>query len=247
MYRSVSLSTLLLFAIGCGEDEIVAKARQKKEEAASTSSKTSATAATTKEGGAGAAAGAAGAAGQSGKPEEPEPGKPEGSGDPNKPGEPGKEGEPVAGVPEEPPPGDPSVPPPGGSIGKPETGFTGPAVQLEGSVEFTNYKSGKVKVVAFDGEHKPGGGQPKIVAEMILDQPGPFSLKVPESAGNLYVEAAVDEDSDGRPGPTDPQGKGYPYPIEVGAENVSGLVVRLEHRAPPPNQQARSDRPKDDY
>ena len=53
-------------------------------------------------------------------------------------------------------------------------------------------------------------------------------------AGKVYVEASVDEDGDGRPGPQDPQGKADRFPVTVGDEGVDGLEIRLIKREPPP-------------
>jgi hypothetical protein len=98
-------------------------------------------------------------------------------------------------------------------------------------------------VSAFDGPHaEHAGNQPKIVGEARLEGPGPFSIEVPASALNVYLEAAVDEDGNGRPGPLEPQGAADRYPVSVEGGAQSGIVITLSRRAPPPG-----GAPKDDF
>lgn len=175
-----------------------------------------------------------------GAPDEPAPGVPS-EPSPGAPGSPQvataggapavKPGAPAPGVPTEPAPGIPSEPPPGGGGGGPK----GPTVVLSGVVTFPEWKKGKVKISAFDGDHgTTGGGRPNVVAMAEVDKPGPFTIAVAENAGKIYLEAAVDEDGDGRPGPLDPQGKASRFPVTVAARAVDGLEIVLTHRAPPP-------------
>ena len=150
---------------------------------------------------------------------------------------------------EAPPTGDPSVPPPGGSVGDPSVpppggapgvpgapgAGNGPSVTLTGVVTYAEWKSGAVQLTAFDGDHAAGaGGHPKVIGFGTIDRPGPFTVSVPAGAGKVYVEASVDEDGDGRPGPQDPQGKADRFPVTVGDEGVDGLEIRLIKREPPP-------------
>lgn len=211
----------------CGEDPILAKAREQP-------------------GGLGANSGAPGVGEASGSPAAPRPGVPAepAPGEPPQPapGEPpgtatAPGGKPAPGVPAEPPPGDPNVPPPGGQPGAPGSPGgqrQGPQVEISGVVEFSGWKRGQVRINAFDGPHADHGtGAPKIIGEVRIDQPGPFTLTVPQGAGAVYLEAAVDEDEDGRPGPLDPQGKATGYPIQVDASPVTGATIVMERRAPP--------------
>lgn len=142
-----------------------------------------------------------------------------------------KPGAPAPGVPVEPKPGIPSEPPPGGGGGGPK----GPTVVLSGVVTYPDWKKGKVKISAFDGDHgTTGGGRPNVVAMAEVDKPGPFTIAVAENAGKIYLEAAIDEDGDGRPGPLDPQGHATRFPVTVAAKPVDGLEILLTRRAPPP-------------
>lgn len=174
---------------------------------------------------------APGAAGQPtpGKPDEPAPGKP---------GEPapgGATGALAAGVPEPPKPGIPDEPAPG-KPGEPPP-VQGPSVKVSGEVRFDSYKAGKVKVTAFDGDHSAHGATPpKVVGAVDIDAPGSFTMVVPQNCGKLYVEAVADEDLNGRPGPLDPQGTADRYPVTVREVDVSGLVVSLTRRDPPPDK-----------
>lgn len=173
---------------------------------------------------------------------------------------PGVAGTPTPGVPSEPTPGDPRVPPPGGALGDPRvpppggsigvpTGparpggagdpmeSQGPSVAVAGTVSYAGYKSGKVKITAFDADHSAGAGQrPKVVGMAELEKPGAFSFRAPASVKVLYVEAVVDEDGDGRPGPLDPQGQADRYPLRHDGEDVSGLAITLGKREPPPGK-----------
>ncbi len=190
----------------------------------------------------GAAGGALGPDGQPlpGQPAEPTPGVP----DQPPPGVPGSPpaatpgaipsvapGAPRPGVPTEPAPGVPTQPAPGQGGGGP----TGPTVAVSGEIVFSAYKGGRVKITVFDGDHASAGGKrPNVVGMGELDRPGPFSVNVAENAGKVYIEASVDEDGDGRPGPLDPQGKADRFPVTVGNKPVSGLAITLSRRAPPP-------------
>jgi hypothetical protein len=109
----------------------------------------------------------------------------------------------------------------------------GPTVVVGGVVEYSGWKRGVVRVDAFDGDHTVHGAHPGVVASARLPKPGPFSLLIPQNSGRIYVEAVVDEDEDGRPGPQDPRGTADRYPVTVGDEEVSGLTVKLvKHEAP---------------
>ncbi len=126
-------------------------------------------------------------------------------------------------------------PPPGGApgaaVGAPPE--AGPSVTVTGVVEYAAWKQGGVRVDAFDGDHTVHGNRPGVVASARIDRPGTFTLTVPAGTGKIYVEAVVDEDLDGRPGPQDPRGTADRYPVTVKSDAVSGLLVRLvKHDAP---------------
>ena len=70
--------------------------------------------------------------------------------------------------------------------------------------------------------------------------PGPFTMTVPQNAGKLYIEAAIDEDADGKPGPQDPQGNADRFPVTVGASAIDGLTISLIKR-PSPEKGTKSD------
>lgn len=150
--------------------------------------------------------------------------------------------DPPKGVPVEPkaaPPGAPGGGPPGGpNGGKPgDPGAppppSGPTVKLSGVVVYPTWTRGSVRVDVFDGDHTVHGTHPGVVASTSLARPGPFSVAVPQGAGKVYVEAVVDEDGDGRPGPQDPMGTAERYPVTAGDKDVTGLSVTLVKHAPP--------------
>jgi len=156
------------------------------------------------------------------QPKPPEPGpaeaQPGGTGDPSAP---------APGVPEEPKPGVPTEPPPGGGAA------AGPTVEIHGTATYENWKAGELRITAFDKPQAPkGGDRPKVIAFTRADRPGPFTLKVPEGVGDVWIEVSIDEDGDGRPGPQDPQG--MTGSVHVGTSTVDGVEVELTRREPPP-------------
>ena len=62
---------------------------------------------------------------------------------------------------------------------------------------------------------------------------GTFTLKVPAGTGKLYLEAVIDEDGDGRPGPQDPRGTADRYPVTVKTSDVADVLIRLVKHEPP--------------
>ncbi len=230
---------LALSLAGCGRDEILEQA-----ETSGTSGGAGAAAPTS--GGVlssdGAGGGARGAAPQApGIPEEPAPGRP-GEPTPGAPGTPGAgaaaapgaglAGAPAPGIPEPPKPGIPTEPAPG-QPGQAQ----GPTVAITGTLVYAGYASGDIKITAFDGDHSVRGGKPpRVVAMAVAKRPGAFTLQAPVGAGKLYIEAAVDEDGDGRPGPLDPQGQADRFPLTVKDSPIDGVSIELRKREPPPRR-----------
>ena len=106
-------------------------------------------------------------------------------------------------------------------------------MQVDGTVEYAAWKQGRVRIDAFDGDHTVHGNRPGVVASARLERPGKFSLLVPQGSGRIYVEAVVDEDGDGKPGPQDPRGTADRYPVTIEEEAVVGLSIKLvKHDAP---------------
>lgn len=228
--RFVIVATLWLLA--CGEDPILARAR---EDAAAAAMPAEAGAppagdpSSPPPGGAVGVPPAAGGETAKGVASEPEPvkapdpprappGAP-GGGAPGIPGQEGGAGVPGAGG----QPGDPATPPP----------TSGPTITVTGTVVYSAWKKGEVRVDAFDGDHSVHGTHPGVVASARLTKPGSFTLTVPENTGKLYIEAVVDEDQDGRPGPQDPMGTAERYPVTVETSPVEGIAIKLvKHEAP---------------
>jgi hypothetical protein len=144
----------------------------------------------------------------------------------------GLAGAPAPGVPEPPKPGIPTEPAPG-QPGQAQ----GPTVPITGTIVYGGYKGGDIKITAFDSDHSIRGGKPpRVVAMAVAKRPGPFTLLAPVGAGKLYVEAAIDEDGDGRPGPLDPQGQADRFPITVKDAPIDGVEIELGKREPPPRK-----------
>ncbi len=134
--------------------------------------------------------------------------------------------EPTPGVPDAPPPGQP----PGAAPG-------GPQAPLTGEVRLPAGAKGRVHVDVFDGDQQAAAGasgaRPSVVGMVRLDGPGPFSVEVPAGTAQAWIGAFADEDGDGRPGPTEPTVWYSGNPLQVG-DGVSGIVLTLERRPPPP-------------
>ncbi len=128
-------------------------------------------------------------------------------------------------------PGDPATPPPS----------AGPTLTVTGTVVYAAWKKGEVRVDAFDGDHSVHGTHPGVVASARMAKPGAFTLTVPQSAGKLYIEAVVDEDQDGRPGPQDPMGTADRYPVTVATSTVEGITIKLVKHEAPVNGKGKGD------
>jgi hypothetical protein len=147
------------------------------------------------------------------------------------------------GVPASPSPAPPGTPgggngQPGGGDGAPPVGGTpmlsGPTVTVTGAVGFDGYRGGAVRVTAFDGDHSARGAKPpRVLGVADLSAPGPYTLRLPANSGKVWIEATIDEDGNGRPGPLDPQGPADRFPVTVSDADLSGLDVRVQRRAPP--------------
>jgi hypothetical protein len=146
----------------------------------------------------------------------------------------GDAGSPAPGVPSEPAPGIPDEPPPG----NPFEGAGAPGgLEVTGTIEYAGFRKGPIRLTAFDADHSAGaGGHPKVVGFGTADAPGPFTLKVPANAGPIWIEATIDEDGDGRPGPLDPAGLAERSPVTVGASPVSGVRIVIARHEPPPKK-----------
>ncbi len=255
-HRTVVVATLTALLAGCGEDDIVSAARE--EQAAASAAAPTAHAGEPGGGNGGAPgipaaptpgvpagagtppATAAGGTGPQptgaptpGIPEEPKPGLP---GQPM-PAPPGSGAAPVAGsttpgVGDAPTPGIPEAPRPGAPGSAPPT--TGPTIAVRGDVQFSRWKGGNVRIDAFDGDHSKAGSHPGILANVVVLQPGRFTLLVPQNAGKIFIEASVDEDGDGKPGPQDPQGKADRYPLTAKTTDLTDVLIVLTKREPPP-------------
>lgn len=152
----------------------------------------------------------------------PAPGKPA---DP----QPVRPGEPQPVQPGQPQPGVPQEPPPGG-------GPDGPAVTLKGTITVPGWKGGEIRIDVFDGDQKAAAGtgkRPSVVAQGKVAEPGPFELRVPQSADRVWIGAFADEDKNGRPGHTDPTGWYSGNPVSTGADR-GGIELELQAPKEPP-------------
>lgn len=153
--------------------------------------------------------------------------------------QPGAAAEPTPGTPADPAPGKPDEPAPGPAAGgAPGTlPSEGPQVVLRGTVAVTGWSGGAIRLDIFDGDQRAAAGgagpKPSIVAVHEVTQPGPFSVEIPQSVGQVWVGGFADEDQDGRPSPTDPTGWYTGNPVST-ATDQSGLALVFEPPPPPP-------------
>lgn len=144
--------------------------------------------------------------------------------------------------PAEPPPGDPGQPPPG-DPGQPEPGTpteplpasSGPQVTLSGTVSVSDWREGgSIRVDVFDGDQRDlSAPRPSVIGMLRLSEPGPFSVSVPASAGEVWLGAYADLDGDDRPSPAEPSGWYPGNPIALSGK-VTGISLSLAVEAPPP-------------
>lgn len=136
----------------------------------------------------------------------------------------GTAGSPPPGQPEQPAPGVPEEPKPGGIEIK------GPSVVLSGTVEVPDWKGGPIRIDVFDGDQQAAanstGQRPRVVAMARLEKPGPFDLRVPSTATQVWVGAYADENSDGKPDPTDPEAWFTGNPVSTGTDHP-GVDLQL--------------------
>ncbi len=113
---------------------------------------------------------------------------------------------------------------------------TGPAVVLSGTVTVEGWTRGEVRLDVFDGDQRDitATRRPSVVAVGRLEKPGAFEIRVPESAGYVWLGGFVDVDGDGRPGPGDPSGWYTGNPVSIDGD-VSGLELTLAPPKAPPS------------
>lgn len=150
------------------------------------------------------------------------------------------------GVPEEPEPGVPDDPPPSGAGGAGDASGpppgppppSGPQITLKGEIRYEGYTGGGIQIDVMDGPSAgPKGAQPKVIQLERLSAPGPFTLRLSQGIGDIYVVAFNDADENGRPDREDPRGAYDGNPISIGEDDISEIVLNLavEEVPPPPS------------
>ena len=79
----------------------------------------------------------------------------------------------------------------------------GPKIKITGEIKVKNWSKKPIRVNIFDGDHQKGEKAQIVVSEWVKS-PGKFSIVVPKGKKSLWIEANIDEDEDGKPGPKDP-------------------------------------------
>ena len=105
--------------------------------------------------------------------------------------------------------------------------YQGQAVTVSGKIVFDGYKEGRIQIMAWSKDSKWG---PPDIAVTEIAAPGPYSLRVPKGAGQIYIQAR--HCVSGRDG--GPAGHSYfwPYRGELGISSVDreGIDILIPHR-----------------
>ena len=102
----------------------------------------------------------------------------------------------------------------------------GPKVEISGEIKVKNWSQKPIRVNVFDGDHQKGEKAQIVVSEWVKS-PGKFSIKIPKSEKAVWLEANIDEDEDGKPGPKDPISWYSKNPLIVDKDHT-GIVLTLE-------------------
>ena len=90
-----------------------------------------------------------------------------------------------------------------------------------------------LRIDIFDGDQrKLDGPRPSVVGVMRLEEPGAWSVVVPESAAELWIGGYADDNRDGKPDHEEPVGWYSGNPVQGGADR-SGLSLTLSVQKPP--------------
>jgi hypothetical protein len=104
----------------------------------------------------------------------------------------------------------------------------GPFITIKGTVGVEKWSGKQIKIDIFDGDQrKIGGTRPSVIVSEVVNTVGSFEIDLPKSDKQLWIGASIDEDGDGRPGPSDPSGWYQSNPIS-GQENHRGINLVLD-------------------
>ena len=111
----------------------------------------------------------------------------------------------------------------------------GKFVTFTGTMVVEKWSGKPIRVDVFDGDQrKIGGERPSVIISETVKQIGEFELFLPEKDTQVWIGAYIDEDEDGRPGPTDPSGWYEGNPVSS-KENQKNIHITLDvPNAPPP-------------
>ena len=111
----------------------------------------------------------------------------------------------------------------------------GKFVTFTGTIVVEKWSGKPIRVDVFDGDQrKIGGERPSVIISETVKQIGEFELFLPEKDTQVWIGAYIDEDEDGRPGPTDPSGWYEGNPVSS-KENQKNIHITLDvPNAPPP-------------
>ena len=102
----------------------------------------------------------------------------------------------------------------------------GPKIKVEGSISLENWNGKVIRIDVFDGDQRNlDGPRPKVVATKKVDQPGSFSLSLPQNEKGFWIGAYCDVDEDGKPGPTDPFGWYTGNPVQGDRDHTDIQIV----------------------
>lgn len=97
-------------------------------------------------------------------------------------------------------------------------------VNFEGTISVENWSGKSIRIDVFDGDQRNiGGKRPSVILSETVEKIGSFSIKIPQEDIMVWIGAYIDEDQDGRPGPTDPSGwyEGNPVSAKTAQKGIS--------------------------
>ena len=103
---------------------------------------------------------------------------------------------------------------------------SGPKIEISGEIKVKNWSQKPIRINVFDGDHQKGEKAQIVISEWVKT-PGKFSLQIPKSEKSIWLEANIDEDEDGKPGPKDPIAWYSKNPLTAN-QNYQDIVLSLE-------------------
>ncbi len=98
--------------------------------------------------------------------------------------------------------------------------YKGPTVNIYGRVVYPDFKEGQQIIISAKSSSRSG---PPDVAVLNLSEPGDYSLKVPQNAGNVYIQAVVFRPEEGTFSRNKAVLRYRGNPLTIEDRNISGV------------------------